>query len=95
MHVRPDALARSHPSARKKKDKDYVWFDDDGEVLLHLNWEKKRHDPLLFNLTKDATKLTKIIKDNYDLYPREYVFTPKNTYPRLDKTASPASLDSR
>lgn len=79
----------------RKKDKDYIWFDNDGEILLHLNLEKKRHDPIIFNLTKDAPKLTKIIKDSYELYPREYVFTPKNTYPRLDKKASQASLDSR
>jgi hypothetical protein len=54
-----------------------------------------RHDPILFNLTKDSPKLTKIIKDSYDLYPREYVFTPKDTYPRLNKKVSQASLDSR
>ncbi len=36
-----------------------------------------------------------MIKDSYDLYPREYVFTPKNTYPRLDKKVGQAPLNSR
>jgi len=35
------------------------------------------------------------IQISYNLYPREYVFTPKNIYPNLNKKASQASLDAR
>ena len=66
-----------------------------GRVFLDLNLEKKRHDPIQFNLTKDAPKLATLIEDSYKLYPREFVFTPKNTYPKLDKKASQKSLDTR
>ena len=78
-----------------KNDYDYIWLDTDGEVLLDLNLDKKRHDPIVFNLTKDAPELAKIITDSYTLYPREYVFTPKNKYPDLSKKASQNSLDGR
>ena len=78
-----------------KNDYDYIWLDTDGEVLLDLNLDKKRHDPIVFNLTKDAPELAKIITDSYTLYPREYVFTAKNKYPDLTKKASENSLDGR
>jgi hypothetical protein len=35
--------------------------------------------------TLHAPELANIIKDSYNLYPREYVFTPKNIYPKLNK----------
>jgi hypothetical protein len=79
----------------KKDDGDYIWFASDGRVFLDLNLEKKRHDPIQFNLTKDAPKLATLIEDSYKLYPREFVFTPKNTYPKLNKKASQKSLDTR
>ena len=60
-----------------------------------MNLEKKRHDPIQFNLTKDAPKLATLIENSYKLYHREFVFTPKNTYPKLDKKASQKSLDTR
>jgi hypothetical protein len=40
----------------KKEDGDYIWFAIDGRVYLDLNLEKKRHDPVQFNLTRDAPK---------------------------------------
>lgn len=82
-------------TSTNKNDGDYIWIDNDGEVLLDLNLEKKRHDPITFSLTKEAPELANIIKDSYSLYPREYVFTPKNTYPNFNKKASQASLDAR
>ena len=78
-----------------KTDYDYIWLDNDGEVLLDLNLNKKRHDPIVFSLTKDAPELAKLITDSYTLYPREYVFTAKNKYPDLTKKASENSLDGR
>ena len=73
----------------------YTGSESDGEILLDLNLEKKCHQPIAFSITKDAPELAKIIKDSYNLYPREYVFTPKNIYPNLNKKASQASLDAR
>ncbi len=55
------------------------------EGILDLKWEKRRYDPIQFNLTKDAQKLAILIEDSYILYPREFVFTPKNSYPKVDK----------
>ena len=78
-----------------KNDYDYLWLDTDGEVLLDLNLDKKRHDPIVFSLTTDAPELAKLITDSYALYPREYVFTGKNKYPDLTKKASENSLDGR
>ena len=80
---------------QRKRDNDYIWLDTDGEILLDLNLEKKRHENITFSITKDAPALANIIRDSYTLYPREYVFTPKNTYPNLNKKASQASLDAR
>ena len=60
-------------------------FSVDGKVLLDLNLEKKRHEPIQFNLSRDAPHLATLIQDSYQLYPREFVFTPKNKYPKLDK----------
>ncbi len=67
----------------------------DGRVFLDLNLEEKRHDPIPFKLTKDATKLATLIEDSHELYHRDFVFTPKNTYPKVDKKAIQKSLDTR
>ena len=80
---------------QRKMDNDYIWLDNDGEILLDLNLRKKRHDPILFSITKDTPELANIFTDSNSLYPRDYVFTPKNTYPNLNKKASQASLDAR
>jgi hypothetical protein len=82
-------------TVQRKRDGDYIWLDTDGEILLDLNLEKKRHQPIAFRITKDAPELANIMKDSYNLYPREYVFTPENIYPNLNKKASQASLDAR
>ena len=79
----------------KKEDYDYIYFSHQNIVVLDLNLEKKRHDPIEFNVSKESPKLAKIIEESYKLYPREFVFTQKNTYPRFNKKASQASLDTR
>ncbi len=61
------------------------------ECIFDLNLEKKRYEPIQFNLSRDAPQLAALIQDSYKLYPREFVFTPKNTYPKLDKKASQSS----
>ncbi len=59
----------------KNEDGDYTWSATDDSVLLDLNLEKKRHDPIQFNLTKDAPKLATLIEDSYKLYPRKCFYT--------------------
>ncbi len=46
-------------------------------------------------MSRDAPQLATLIQDSYKLYPSDFVFTPQKTYPRLDKKASQASLDTR
>lgn len=73
---------------------DYIYLRAN-DVILDLNEEKKRHFAITFNLTNEAPELAKILKDSYNLYSRKYVFTPKTSYPKLDKKASISSLDDR
>ena len=77
-----------------KNEGDYIFLRSD-DVILDLNEEKKRHDAIGFNLTKDAPKLAEILKDSYDLYPRTFVFVPKTNYNKFDKKSSVSSLDDR
>ena len=51
------------------------------EVLMDLNEIKKKHPSILFNSTKDAPELAKILKESYELYPRDFLFTHYNKYP--------------
>jgi len=72
------------------------WIDFRGEdVILDLNEEKKRHDAIWFNLTDDAPDLAKLLKQSYELYPREALFTHLKKYPDVSKQATPQSLDDR
>ena len=73
---------------------DWILFID-GEVRLDLNEIKKRHDGIQFNLSEESPELARLLKESYDLYPRENVFTLKNKYPQVDEKASEASLDTR
>ena len=77
-----------------KREGDYIYIKGDN-VVLDLNEEKKRHFAISFDLNEDAPILAKILKDSYNLYPRQYVFTTKTSYPKLDKKASISSLDDR
>ena len=52
----------------------YVYFKDNGDDMLLLNKEKKRHQPEDRNLTKDASQLAELVKQSYRLYPRPYLF---------------------
>ena len=47
-------------TVQRKRDGDYIWLDTDGEILLDLNLEKKRHQPIAFSITKDAPELAKL-----------------------------------
>jgi hypothetical protein len=63
---------------KKEDNNNYIYFRDDGDVMLLLNTEKKRHIPEDRNLTKDATELAEILKQSYKLYPRPYLFATLN-----------------
>jgi len=63
---------------KKEDNNDYIYFRDDGDVMLLLNTEKKRHIPEDRNLTKDAPLLAEILKQSYKLYPRPYLFATVN-----------------
>lgn len=59
---------------REKDNGNYLWFKD-GDIVLDLAGWKKRHEPVQFDLPND---LKEIIRESRRLYPRQYVFTPKN-----------------
>ena len=39
---------------------------------MDFNEIKKKHPAILFRLTNDAPELASILKQSYELYPREY-----------------------
>jgi hypothetical protein len=55
------------------------------ESIFRFEFREKTPRSYTINIMKDAPKLATLIEDSYKLYPREFVFTPKNTYPKLDK----------
>ena len=75
-----------------KEDKDYIYFDEDNDVMLLLNLVKKRHNALHINLSKDFPILADIIKLSYQLYPRVNVFTD---YKNMKKPISVNGLSKR
>ena len=74
---------------------DWIVIRPDGEVLLDLNEEKKRHDGITFNLTEESPELANILKESYSLYPREAVFTTYHKYPDVSIQAKPQTLSDR
>lgn len=78
-----------------KRREDWIVLKPDGEVFMDLNEEKKRHDAILFNLTEESPHLAKLLKESYELYPREFLFTPYKKYPDFSKQASQATVGDR
>ena len=74
---------------------DWIVIQNDGEVKLDLNEEKKRHMAIVFRLSEETPKLAKILKESYELYPREFVFTRYHKYPDMTLQASVSALDDR
>ena len=72
-----------------------VMKNQDNEVLMDLNEIKKKHPSILFNLTNESPELAKILRESYELYPRDYVFTHYKKYPDVSQQASTASLSDR
>ena len=73
------------------KSKDYVIFKRN-DVILDLNLDKKRHDPIQFTLEGE---LASILKQSYKLYPRTYLFTDYRKYPNYDKKLTEAAVANR
>ena len=77
----------------ERKDNWAVIKSDD--VILDLNEIKKKHPAIMFHLAKDAPELAKILRESYELYPREFVFTHYKKYPDVSHQASPASVSTQ
>ena len=76
------------------KDDDWIIIKPD-EILMDLNEIKKKHLPITFNLTNDAPELAKILRESFELYPREFLFTHLKKYPDVSTQVSPATLSER
>ena len=79
---------------KTQKEKDWIVIRPD-EVLMDLNEVKKKHPAILFRLTNDAPVLAAILRESFELYPREYVFTHYKKYPDVSRQASTATLSER
>ena len=79
---------------KTQKEKDWIVIKAD-EVLMDLNEIKKKHSAILFRLTNDAPVLATILRESYELYPRESVFTHYKKYPDVSRQASTATLGER
>ena len=77
-----------------KREGDWVVIKPD-DVILDLNEIKKKHPSIMFHLAKDAPELAAILRESYDLYPREFLFTHYKKYPDVSHQASPATMSDR
>ena len=57
----------------ERKDNWIVIKPDD--VIMDLNEVKKKHNAIMFYIKKDAPELANILRESYELYPREFLFT--------------------
>ena len=64
-------------------------------ILIDLNEVKKKHIAILFDITIDAPELATILRESYELYPREFVFTHYKKYPDVSRQASIGTIDDR
>ena len=78
-----------------QRKEDWIVIKPDGDVMMDLNEEKKRHNSIAFNLTDESPQLAEILKESYRLYPRVPLFTPYKTYPDVSTQAKPQSLSDR
>lgn len=73
------------------KSKDYIYFERD-EVILNLNLNKKKHEPIDFPITGE---LAELLKESYKLYPRKYLFTDARKYPNFNQKLSASTVANR
>jgi hypothetical protein len=81
-------------TTKTQRSEDWIVIKPD-IVQMDLNEIKKKHDAILFNLTEDSPELAKILRESYDLYPREFVFTHYKKYPDVSRQASVGTLTER
>jgi len=91
--LRQEVMTLKFSKKLERKDNWAVIKSDD--VILDLNEIKKKHPAIMFHLAKDAPELAKILKESYELYPREFLFTHYKKYPDVSRQASPATLSGR
>ena len=77
-----------------KREGDWVVVKPD-DVILDLNEIKKKHPSVMFHLAKDAPELATILRESFELYPREFLFTHYKKYPDVSHQASPATMSDR
>ena len=89
--LRDEPKTLEFTSTYKSDNMDYIYFKSNGDVLLLLNREKKRHKPEDRNLSKLSPKLAEIITQSYNLYPRPYLFATMKDGKYKKKVASTLS----
>jgi len=62
------------------------------DVRLELNLDKKRHDPIEIECSKE---LADILRESYELYPRKYLFTDARKYPDMSKKLTEDTVANR
>ncbi len=91
--LRQENMTLKFSKTLERKDNWMVIKSDD--VIIDLNEIKKKHDAITFYLKKDAPELAQILRESYELYPREFLFTHYKKYPDISHQASPATLSTR
>ena len=72
---------------------DWIYMKDDNTIVLDLNEEKKKHDPIELKL---PVTLQNIIRQSYTLYPRLCAFTDTRYYPnKMDEPAALTTMNNR
>ena len=91
--LRQEVMTLKFSKKLERKDNWIVIKPDD--VIMDLNEVKKKHNAIMFYIKKDAPELANILRESYELYPREFVFTYYKKYPDVSHQASPATLSER
>ena len=91
--LRQEIMTLKFSKKLERKDNWIVIKPDD--IIMDLNEIKKKHNAIMFHLQKDAPELAKILRESYELYPREFLFTHYKKYPDVSHQASPATLSTR
>jgi hypothetical protein len=91
--LRQEVMTLKFSKTLKRKE-DWIVIKPD-EVIMDLNEIKKKHDAIMFYLTRDAPELAKILRESYELYPREFLFTHYKKFPDVSRRAMPSTLSDR
>lgn len=78
-------------TTEQQKQGNYIYIKDD-DVIMDLLDIKKKHKAIYYNLTEEYSELARLLKESYDLYKRDYVFT---AYDNINLQASKQILSKR